>query len=345
MKIAMFSTHDFERSFFEDAAGPGHEIRFLQSRLSPATAEKALGCKVACCFVNDQLDVETLEQLKSFGVSLIALRSAGFNHLNVRAAHTLGLTCVYVPEYSPHAVAEFAVGLILSLNRKIHTAHLRVRDLRFSLDGLVGFDLKDKTIGVIGTGRIGKVFCKIMRGFGCQVIAYDSYPDSSWAHAHGVEYRSFQETLAVADILSLHIPLNPDTHHLFNSDVFSKMKSGALLINTSRGGIIHTEDLIQALESKKLGGAGLDVYEFEGPIFFRDQPRKDIYDPVLERLLNHETVLLTGHQAFLTKEALRKIAETTVQSIEAYEKGESLEHVTVPIREGGKIETSPRRNS
>lgn len=330
MKVAIFSTHEFDRSFLEAACRKPLELKFVDAQLSMQTLSLAAGCEAVSCFVSDQLDAGTLAELKKLGVKLIALRSAGFNHLDVIAAEKLDLACVYVPSYSPFAIAEYAAGMLLSLNRKIHFAHQRVQDRSFSLDGLIGFDLNGKTIGVIGTGRIGKVFCKIMKGFGCNVLAHDRDPNLKWADEMSIRYQSLDEVLAKSDVISIHVPLNAATRHLINRQSISKMKSGAILINTSRGAIVESVALADALESQKLGGACLDVYEYESPIFFRPRSDAALGDALLNRLISQKNVLLTGHQAFLTQEALRNIAETTMESCQRFSQGLDLERVQVP---------------
>jgi D-lactate dehydrogenase len=265
-----------------------------------------------------------LKLLQSSGVQLIALRSAGFNHVDLISAEKLGLKVVRVPEYSPYAVAEHAVGLILSLNRKIHRAYSRVREGNFSLEGLVGVDLHGKTIGIIGTGRIGAVMAKIMSGFGCNVLAYDTQKDGVLIEKLGVHYVDLSELFRKADIISLHVPLTPETHHMINESAFSQMKKGVMLINTGRGALIESHALISALKSGHIGSAGLDVYEEEENIFFRDLSEQILQDDVLARLLTFPNVLITSHQAFLTQEALAKIAETTFQNIRDFELGNVL---------------------
>lgn len=325
MKVAIFDSHRYERDVFtQENAHFGHELTFLESRMTPHTAELARGYDAVCCFVNDHLNAQSLETLKRLGIQLIALRSAGFNNVDLQAASQLEIPVVRVPEYSPHAVAEFAVALILTLNRKIHRSFLRVRELNFALDGLVGFDLNGKTIGVVGTGKIGSVFAKIMKGFGCDVLAYDVNPDLELMKNKTVKYVDLNTLYIESDIISLHVPLNPGTRHMINADSISLMKPNVLLINTGRGALISTKDLITALKKKKIGGAGLDVYEEEEGVFFHDLSEQGIRDDLLARLLTFPNVIVTSHQAFLTEEALRNIAFTTLANISQFEKGESL---------------------
>ncbi len=324
MKIAFFDAHGFEKAIFEKANQDfHHDISFFEARLTAKTANLATGYPCVCAFVNDNLNDKTLESLAAGGTRLIALRSAGFNHVDLTAAHRLGLKVVRVPEYSPHAVAEHAVALILTLNRKIHRAYNRVREGNFSLDGLVGFDLKAKTVGVIGTGRIGSVLAKIMRGFECEVIAYDLVQNPELIEL-GVRYLSLEELLKKSDIISLHVPLTPQTRYLINEKALSLTKSKVMLINTSRGALIETRALIQALKSGHVGQAGLDVYEEEEGLFFTDLSDQILQDDQLARLLTFPNVLLTSHQAFLTEEALAKIALVTLQNILDFKNGKNL---------------------
>ncbi len=327
MKVAVFDTHAFEREPLTAAnQAHGHELRFLEPRLTPETALLARGFPAVCCFANDRLNAESLRILKEGGVKLVALRTAGFNHVDLEAAVSLGIRVVRVPAYSPYSVAEHAVCLILALNRKIHRAASRVRELNFSLDGLVGFDLHGKTVGVIGTGRIGAAFCRIMLGFGCRVLAFDLHPDPELEVLPGLSYAGLEEIYRSSDIVSLHIPLTPETRHLIDAKALESMKTGVMLINTGRGALIETQALVAALKSGHVGAAGLDVYEEEERVFFRDLSGQVLQDDVLARLLTFPNVLITSHQAFLTKEALHNIAETTLGNITAFEQGARLEN-------------------
>lgn len=327
MKVAFFDTHKFERPIFEtENEAFHHDLVFFEERLSKETAVLADQFPCVCAFVNDKLDRESLGLLSKAGVKLIALRSAGFNHVDLKAAQELGLVVVRVPEYSPYAVAEHAVALILTLNRKIHRSYMRVRELNFSLDGLVGMDLHGKTVGVIGSGRIGAVFAKIMTGFGCDVLLHDTNPDLDLAKRLGARYSDLDALYQHSDIISLHVPLNDRTRYLINKDSLSKMKKGVLLINTGRGGLVNTRDLIQSLKKSHLGGAGLDVYEEEEQVFFQDHSGDVLQDDVLARLLTFPNVIITSHQAFLTQEALSNIAKTTLSNITAFEMGNPLEN-------------------
>lgn len=323
MKIALFDTHGYERDAFQRANAAGvHEISFLEPRLDAGTAAMARGHEVVCSFVNDHVDARTIEALVANGVKLLALRSAGFNHVDLAAAEGASLPVVRVPAYSPHAVAEHAVALVLALNRKIHRANARVREWNFSLEGLVGFDLFEKTVGIVGTGKIGKVAARIFQGFGCRVLAFDPFPDETFARENGVAYTSLEELYANADVLSLHVPLNPETHHLVDARALAAMKPGALLVNTGRGALIDSRALIAALKAGRLGGAGLDVYEEEEGVFFQDLSNQVLQDDVLARLLTFPNVIVTSHQAFLTREALAAIAGTTLDNVSAFARGE-----------------------
>lgn len=324
MKVCFFDVHTFEKEPLISANSQKHELNFLDVRLDAKTAILAKSYEGVCAFVNDKLSREVLTILKEGGTKLIALRSAGFNHIDMIAAKELGLTVVRVPEYSPYSVAEHAVAMILCLNRKIHKAYNRVREGNFSLDGLVGFDLHKKKIGVIGTGKIGKVFLRIMNGFGCEILAYDLFPDRAFEKELGFRYVELSELLESSDVISLHIPLSEKNLHMINDEAFNKMKKGTMLINTSRGGLIDTKALIKALKRCHLGSAGLDVYEEEATLFFEDHSCEVLTDDIYARLMTFNNVLLTSHQAFLTQEALGNIAMTTIQNIDEYSSKRSL---------------------
>lgn len=322
MKIAVFSTKAYDREFLSAAniaAGNLHELVFHEVQLNIDSVLLAQGCTVVCCFVNDHLDKSVLVQLAQFGTKLVALRCAGFNQVDLAAAKALGICVARVPEYSPHAIAEHALGLILMLNRNLHRAHRRVHDNDYSLNGLLGFDLVNKTVGVIGTGKIGQVFAKIMQGVGCKVIASDPVTNTMLATA-GVKFVSTDELWPQADIISLHCPLNPNTHHMINTNSIAQMKPGVMLINTGRGGLIDTRAVIGGLKAKKIGYLGLDVYEEEGDLFFEDNSNKLLQDDVFARLLTFPNVVITGHQAFFTREAVTAIADTTIANITFYER-------------------------
>ncbi len=325
MRIAIFDTHSYDRHAFETANANGaHDLVFFEPRLTSATAPLATGFGAVCAFVNDRLDRQTLTLLHGGGVRLIALRSAGFNHVDLQAASELGLRVVRVPEYSPYAVAEHAVALMLSLDRNIHRAFGRVREANFSLDGLVGFDLHGKTVGIVGTGRIGAVLAHIMRGFGCRILANDLRENQQLVDDLGVRYVSLTDLYRESDIVSLHVPLTPATRHLIDAAALRSMKRGVMLINTGRGALVDTRALIQALKQGHVGTAGLDVYEEEEGIFFSNLSDQVLQDDVLARLLTFPNVLITSHQAFLTKEALANIAETTLANVSAFERGDLL---------------------
>ncbi|KAF1052158.1 MAG: D-lactate dehydrogenase [Stenotrophomonas maltophilia] len=327
MRILVFSCQNYDRDSFSAANdGRNLDLHFQQTSLRPDTAALAQGYDVVCAFVNDDLSRPVLEQLAHGGTRLIALRSAGYNHVDLAAAAALGLTVVRVPAYSPHAVAEHGAGLVLALSRHLHRAYNRTREGDFSLHGLTGFDLHGKTVGIVGSGQIGAVFAQIMCGFGCQLLAYDPYPNPA-IEAMGGRFVSLDALLAEADIVSLHCPLNEATHHLINADSLQRMKRGAMLINTGRGALVHTPALIEALKSGQLGYLGLDVYEEEADIFFADRSDLPLQDDVLARLLTFPNVIITAHQAFLTREALAAIANTTLGNILAWQAGQPINRV------------------
>jgi D-lactate dehydrogenase len=333
MKVAVFSTHPYDELFLNLANASQHQLIFFETKLAPATAKLALGCTAVCAFVNDDLSRTVLEVLHQGGVRLIALRSAGFNHVDLLAAQELGLTVVRVPAYSPHAVAEHTLALILALNRKIHRAYNRVREGNFALEGLLGFDLHGKTIGIVGTGKIGAVFAQMLSGFGCHLLAYDPYP--SPALEKWVRYTPLHTLLGESDVISLHCPLTPATHHLINESAVAQMKPGAMLINTSRGGLVDTRAVIEGLKYGRIGYLGLDVYEEEADLFFRDLSNQVIQDDLFSRLLTFPNVLITGHQGFFTQEALSNITRTTIANITAFERGEGEIFVVSVEKLGG----------
>lgn len=321
MRTLIFSSQTYDRASFLAAHLPANlELHFQPARLTLDTAALADGHEVVCVFINDDLSAPVLERLAAGGTRLIALRSAGYNHVDLPAAQRLGISVVRVPAYSPHAVAEHAVALILALNRQLHRAYNRTRDGDFSLHGLTGFDLVGKTVGIIGTGQIGATFAKIMAGFGCKLLAYDPYPNPQ-VQALGAQYLGLDELLAQAQIISLHCPLTPDTKHLINARSLATMQRGAMLINTGRGALVDTPALSEALKSGQLGYLGLDVYEEEALLFFEDRSDHPLQDDVLARLLTFPNVIVTAHQAFLTHEALGAIAQTTLDNIQAWADG------------------------
>lgn len=322
MKILFFSAKPYDREFFTRHNAPyGFELEFLETHLGPHIVNAvAEGTPVVCVFVNDRLTDEVIGILAKKGVKVIALRCAGFNNVQLETAKQHGIRVCRVPAYSPEAVAEHTAAMILTLNRKTHKAYNRVREQNFSLDGLLGFNLFGKTAGVIGTGKIGRAFCRIMLGFGCRVLAYDPYPDASLA-ATGVEYLPFEEVLKRADIISLHCPLTPENRYLINRETLKLAKKGMTLINTSRGGLVNTNDVIEGLKTGQIAYLGIDVYEQEENLFFKDLSGSIIEDDTIQRLMSFPNVLVTGHQAFFTEEALTQIAETTLGSVDQLMKG------------------------
>ena len=325
MRVAVFSTKGYDRRFLEAAnAKFGHALSFFEARLDEQTAVLAEGHDAVCVFVNDRVDRPVLEALANTGIRTIALRCAGFNNVDLRAADALEITVVRVPAYSPHAVSEFTVALLMALDRKIHRAWARVRENNFALDGLIGRNVHGRTVGVIGTGRIGALVARAFRlGFGCEVLASDVAPDPE-LEAIGVRYVEPGELLRQVDIVSLHCPLTPETRHIVDAAAIEAARPGLIVVNTSRGGLIDTAALIEGLKSRKLGGVALDVYEQEADLFFEDLSDEIIQDDVFQRLLTFPNVLVTGHQAFLTEEALEAIATTTLDSLTRAEAGEPL---------------------
>lgn len=329
MRVAVFSTKGYDRTFLDRAnEAHHHELVYFDARLTAETAPLAKDFPAVCAFVNDRLDREVLRILHGGGTRMIALRSAGFNHVDLPEAEALGMTVGRVPAYSPHAVAEHAVALVLSLNRMTFRAYNRVREGNFSLDGLIGFDLHGKTVGVIGTGKIGLIFGEIMHGFGCRVLASDPHPSPEAKEF--IEYVPLERLYAESNIISLHCPLTPETDHLIDAEAIAQMKDGVMLINTGRGRVVDTKAVIDGLKSGKIGHLGLDVYEEEEKLFFQDLSQRVINDDLFMRLTTFHNVLITGHQAFFTAEALTNIAETTLTNITAYQGGEgTLHRVTV----------------
>lgn len=317
MKIAFFSTQPYDRQYF-DRHNKANELLYFEAPLDEQTAKLAAGCQAVCAFVNDTLNAAVIQQLAALGIQLIALRSAGYNQVDLDAAKAHHITVVRVPAYSPYAVAEHAAALILTLNRKTHKAYNRVRDGNFSLDRLAGFDLHGKTVGVIGTGKIGQVFCEIMLGFGCRMLAFDVIANRD-LEAKGIEYVPLIKLLPQCDIISLHCPLNEQTRHIINAHTLSMVKPGMMLINTSRGALIDTQAVIDALKTGSVGYLGIDVYEQEEKLFFHNRSEEIIHDDVITRLMSFHNVLVTAHQGFFTEEALTAIATTTLQNIADFE--------------------------
>ena len=314
IKIAFYDTKEYDKPSFERYGAPRDmQFRFLETKLNEDTAELAKGCEAVCVFVNDTVNAAVIEKLYAFGVKLIALRSAGYNNVDVRAAFGK-IHVVHVPAYSPYAVAEHAIALLLTSVRRIHKAYNRTREFNFSLNGLTGFDFHGKTVGVIGTGKIGRIFIDICRGFGMRVIAYDAFP----AKDSGIEYVTLEQLFAQSDIISLHCPLTDETRHMIGAEAIAKMKKGVVIVNTSRGGLIDSEALLEGIKARKVGAACLDVYEEEADIFFEDRSGHILNDDLLSRLISMPNVIVTSHQAFLTEEALNNIAETTVNNILSY---------------------------
>jgi D-lactate dehydrogenase len=326
MKLALFSTKSYDKEYFERFKPQNKvELRYFKASLNEDTTELAKGYDAVCVFVNDEINRPVLEHLKEQGTKVVALRCAGFNNVDLDAADELGIKVVRVPAYSPNAVAEHATALILTLNRKTHKAYNRIREGNFSLERLTGFNLHRKTVGVVGTGKIGKAFCEIMLGFGANVLAYDLYPDEELKNK-GIKYISLDELFGQSDIISLHCPLTPETKHMINKESFKKMKDGVMIINTSRGALIDTKAAIKALKKRKLGYLGIDVYEQEENLFFHDHSENIIEDEVIMRLISFPNVLITSHQAFFTSEALEQITTTTYQNILDFEMGKELKN-------------------
>ena len=314
MKISFFDAKEYDRQSFEASNASGEfDIRFLETRLTPDTYKLAEGSDVVCAFVNDDINSFVIDKLYEMGIKLIALRCAGYNNVDVQYAYGK-VHVVRVPAYSPYAVAEHAMALLLTSIRRIHKAYIRTKDFNFSLEGMTGFDLHGKTVGVIGTGKIGRIFIDICRGFGMNVIAYDKFP----AKDSGIEYVSLEELWGRSDIISLHCPLTDENRHMINSSTISQMKKGVVLINTSRGALIDTEALVEGIKDRKIGAACLDVYEEESNIFFHDYSNHIVNDDVLARLISMPNVIVTSHQAFLTREALANIADTTLANIREF---------------------------
>lgn len=330
MKIVFFSAKPYDERFFEGANREiKHELFFLKPQLEQHTAQLAAGYDAVCAFVNDTLDRETIEILADGGVKSIALRCAGFNNVDLAAAQEHGIRVVRVPAYSPYAVAEHTLAIILALNRNVHRAYNRVREGNFALDGLLGFDINGLTAGVVGTGRIGIVVSKILTGFGCRVLAFDPYPNDECT-GMGVQYVSERELFERSDIITLHCPLTPESDHLINDEAIELMKTGVMLVNTSRGRLIDTQAVLRGLKSGKIGHLGLDVYEEEGDLFFEDLSSKVIQDDVFARLTTFPNVVITGHQAFFTRDAMENIAMTTLSNLTELEStGKCQNEVTV----------------
>ena len=330
MRTAVFSAYRFEKETLKAAAKKDHELLFIDAKLSLSTAVLAQDCTAVSIFVNDDGSEAVLKKLSGMGIQFLVLRSAGYNHVDLKAAAALGIKVARVPEYSPYAVAEHTVALMLALNRKIIKAHNRIQDANFSLDGLTGFDMHGKTAGIIGMGKIGKVVATILKGFGCRLYAYDPYPDKKLEAEMGVTYADIDAVCAVSDIITLHAPLTEETKYIINKARIDKMKDGVMLINTSRGGLVNTKDVVAGLKSCKIGYLGLDVYEEEKGLFFEDHSTEILQDDVIARLMTFPNVLITSHQAFLTDTALRNIADTTIQNLNDFQQGNECPNEVKP---------------
>jgi D-lactate dehydrogenase len=332
LKVAVFDSKPYIEKIFQQRNRYNYSLEFFHSQLSQETVSLTAGFRVVCVFVNDRLDAPVIEELSDLGVEMIALRCAGFNNVDLAACERCGISVSRVPAYSPYAVAEHAVALMMVLNRRIHRANNRVREGNFSLSGLVGFDMHGKTAGIIGTGKIGKCVLQILSGFGCRLLAYDVYQDAQLVERLGVRYVSLDELFAAADLISLHAPLTPESHHLINTAAIAKMKRCVMLINTSRGALVDTRALLDGLKTGQIGYAGLDVYEEESDYFFEDLSDQVITDDVLARLLTFNNVIVTSHQAFLTQEALENIADITLENIREFEQGKRGKALTPPVK-------------
>ena len=340
MKIAFYDTKPYDKIWFEPIANEkGFEIIFLEEKLNDKTAVLAKGCDAVCIFVNDDAGEKAITTLKEIGVRAILLRCAGFNNVDLKLAKEQDIVVLRVPSYSPRSVAEYALGLLLTVNRKIHRAYVRTRDFNYSINGLMGMDLVNQTIGIVGTGKIGQAMLSVIRGLDMRVLLYDPYPIKEIEDktplaverfGWNLEYVSMDTLIRESDVISLHCPLTKDTHHIINSESINKMKDGVILINTSRGGLVDTQALLDGLAANKFAGVGLDVYEEEDDYFFEDKSDENITDADLVRLTSYRNVLLTSHQAFFTREAMRAIAQITLDNAEHFEKGENLKNIVLP---------------
>ncbi|MCM4164880.1 MULTISPECIES: 2-hydroxyacid dehydrogenase [unclassified Arenibacter] len=331
MKTTVFSTHQFEKPYLESANNDTHELKLLEVRLTENTAPLGDGSEAISLFTSDDASEGVLEKLSALGVKYIALRTAGYNNVAIEKAKELGITVSRVPAYSPYAIAEHTVALILALNRKLIRSHNRVRDMNFSLNGLTGFDMNGKTVGVMGTGKIGKVLIKILHGFGCKILAYDLEEVEELKEKYGVRFTDCLTLCSKADIISLHVPFTPETKHIIDAEHIRVMKKGVMLINTSRGALVDTKAVINGLKSGKIGYFGIDVYEEEEGLFFEDHSDEILQDDVIARLMTFSNVLITSHQAFLTDTALTNIADTTIYNLDCFEKGIASEN-EIPIK-------------
>ncbi len=322
MKIAIFNIHNWEREYIQSANNGKHTLKMFETYLSSDTVDLAKGCDAICIFTEDNASAPILDRLHELGVRYVALRSAGFNNIDVPHAQKLGIRMARVPEYSPYAIAEFTVGVMLALNRKLVRTHYRIMEMNFSLNGLVGFDMNGKIVGIIGTGKIGRVVAKILHGFGCKLLAYDIVEDSDLIEKYGIIYTDLDALCKQSDIITLHSPLIAETHHLINEDRISGMKKGVMLINAGRGGLVNTQDVINGLKSGQIGYFGMDVYEEEKGLYFEDHSEDILQDDSMARLMTLRNVLISSHQAFLTDTALQNIARITFENLDCFEKGE-----------------------
>ena len=318
MNVAIYSTHKFEKDYLEKANNGKHNFKYITSALSSETANLAEGCEAVSIFVSDDASAPVLQLFSKIGVRFLALRSAGFNHVDIEEAKKLNIKVARVAEYSPYSVAEHSVALMLALNRKLIRAHNRVMEQNFSLDGLVGFDMNGKTVGIIGIGKIGSVAAKILHGFGCKILAYDKFESEELKQKYNVTYTDYETLCKQSDIITLHVPLTEKTKYIINKDSIKMMKTGVMLINTSRGKLVNTKDVINALKSEHIGSFGIDVYEEEEGLFFEDHSETILQDDTIARLMSFRNVLITSHQAFLTDTALRNIVETTIDNLDCF---------------------------
>ncbi|EPR66362.1 2-hydroxyacid dehydrogenase [Cyclobacterium qasimii] len=321
MKIAVFNVHNWEKEYLQNANNGQHALKMFETYLSSDTVDLARGCNAVCIFTEDNASAPILDRLYEFGVRFVALRCAGFNNIDVPHAQKLGIRMARVLEYSPYAIAEFTVGIMLALNRKLIRTHYRIMEMNFSLNGLVGFDMNGKTVGIIGIGKIGRVVAKILHGFGCKLLAYDVVEDPDLIEQYGLTYTSLDELCNQSDIITLHAPLTKETHHLINEDKIAKMKKGVMLINAGRGGLVNTQDVINGIKSGQIGYFGMDVYEGEKGLYFEDHSEDILQDDSMARLMTLRNVMISSHQAFLTDTALKNIARVTFENLACFENG------------------------
>lgn len=326
MKVAIYSTKKYERTYLEKSNQGKHDFLYIEEALSPQTAKLAKGYPTISIFTNDDAGPESLQELSHLNIKAIATRAAGYDNIDLQKAKTLNLQVANVPEYSPYAIAEHTIAMILALNRKLIQADAQVKKYNFALDELIGFDLHGKTVGIVGLGKIGSIVAKILHGFGCKLLAYDVAENAALISTYGIEYVSLEKLCSLSDIVTLHSPLNASTHYLINKERIALMKSDVMIVNTGRGGLINTEDALEALQNNKIGYLGLDVYEKEKGLFFYDHSSDIPKDKLFARLLTFKNVLVTGHQAFLTENALGNISDTTIYNLDCFEKGDRSIH-------------------